>query len=203
MQEILLKAQNLSKQFGHHLIFSEVNFELKGPGLYAITGSNGSGKSTLLKILAGIMAPSSGQVTFRCNEYNITDEYYKHLSYAAPYQELPEELTLGELVQFYGSFRSLNIKTSELYQHFQLPDTGDKILKTFSSGMKQRVRLGLALLTEANITFLDEPTSNLDRQGIEWYQHLLSKKRNERLIIVASNTQREEYPDPLAIFEIE
>ncbi len=203
MQEITLKAQNLSKRFGNQLIFQNFSFELSGPGLYAITGKNGSGKSTLLKILSGLLSPSTGTVELVIRSKKFTADYYYQLSIAAPYQELPEELTLAELVDLYSTFRTLDLPDkADLHKNFCLPNTGLKPIKTFSSGMKQRVRLGLAFYTRAAILFLDEPVSNLDQEGTEWYQSNVKSHSTQKLIVVSSNHQQEEYPEAKGIFEI-
>lgn len=204
MQEIVLRAQNLSKRFGRQILFVDFSFELTGPGLYAIVGRNGSGKSTLLKILSGILTPTSGQIILQINEQKINEIDYKKMSFAAPYQELPEELSLPELVSFYNGFRHLNLPIPiDVYESFQLPKTGDKPIKSFSSGMKQRVRLGLAFFTDAPLLFLDEPTSNLDAAGIEWYRHYVRILSEHRLIVVSSNHHLDEYPDANGILEIQ
>lgn len=204
MEEIVLKAQNLSKRFGNQIVFQNFSFELTGPGLYAITGKNGSGKSTLLKILAGLLSPTSGRVEVFVHSQKIVEDYFKELSIATPYQELPEELTLAELIEFYKTFRKLDLLDYEnLDQYLYLVNSGLKPIKTFSSGMKQRVRLGLAFRTKGSLLFLDEPTSNLDQEGTDWYQLNVRLLASQKLIIVSSNHQPEEYPDAKGILEIQ
>lgn len=204
MEKIVLKAQNLSKRFGNQLVFTNFSFELEGPGLYAITGRNGSGKSTLLKILCGILAPSTGRVIPIVRDVAITERYASLVTIATPYQELPEELSLAELIDFYAAFRSLKLPyPSDLYKNFQLPDTGQKPVKSFSSGMKQRVRLALAMYTHAPFLFLDEPTSNLDASGVLWYKSLILEQLSKKLIVVSSNHLPEEYPNAKGVFEIQ
>ncbi|MCX8149271.1 ABC transporter ATP-binding protein [Thermaurantimonas aggregans] len=204
MEKIVLKAQNLSKRFGNQLVFKDFSFELKGPGLYAITGRNGSGKSTLIKILCGLLAPTTGRVMPFVNDVEVAEHYFSLISIATPYQELPEELSLAELVDFYSAFRTLNLPdTADLYKNFQLPVTGQKPIKSFSSGMKQRVRLGIAIYTHAPFLFLDEPTTNLDATGIQWYKSLIMEQISKKLIVVSSNHLPEEYPNAKGIFEIQ
>ncbi|MFN4300337.1 MAG: ATP-binding cassette domain-containing protein [Thermaurantimonas sp.] len=204
MEKIVLKAQNLSKRFGNQLVFKDFSFELEGPGLYAITGRNGSGKSTLLKILCGLLAPTAGEVKPLIDGVQITERFTSLISIATPYQELPEELSLKELVDFYAAFRALQLpNTDDLYINFQLPITGQKPIKSFSSGMKQRVRLGLAIYTQVPFLFLDEPTSNLDATGVQWYKSLVLEQLPKKLIVVSSNHLPDEYPNARGIFEIQ
>lgn len=74
-----------------------------------------------------------------------------------------------------------------------LSDAADKVVKYFSSGMKQRVRLALAVLSDTDVLLLDEPCSNLDREGIRWYQQLIEEHGAGRILVVCSNNIAEEY----------
>ncbi|MEM9052608.1 MAG: ATP-binding cassette domain-containing protein, partial [Bacteroidota bacterium] len=122
-------------------------------------------------------------------------EAYKHFSICAPYLELYEELTLNELVDFHFSFKALisEIDQKDFAKILELDKSATKEVKFFSSGMKQRVRIGLALLSDVSAIFLDEPTSNLDQKAAQWYKDLIEKYRKDRIVFVASNGQSDEY----------
>lgn len=156
----------------------------------AITGNNGSGKSTLLKLIAGITPLSKGKIEFFDHGNEISQENtYREITYCAPYQELIEELTLKELLEFHLSFRVMkgDKSANDIAEQLQLTHALNKPIFYYSSGMKQRVKLGLALLTHASVTLLDEPTTNLDKFGIDWYLNLVASVKSSRTIIVASN----------------
>jgi ABC-type multidrug transport system ATPase subunit len=124
------------------------------------------------------------------------EDIFSHLSFAAPYLELFEEFTLTESIEFQAQFKpfSNNLSTKQIVELTQLEKSQDKQIKYYSSGMKQRVRLALAVLADTPLLLLDEPTSNLDKKAIDWYQKLVDDFSKDRLIIVASNQQEYEYP---------
>lgn len=190
--EITLK--NLSKKYHHEWIFKNLNAEFVSGESYAITGPNGSGKSTLIQVIAGVLLPTSGTITYKKSALISPDDIYQQLSLASPYLELIEEFTLIEFLQFHFKFKilkkgvSINSIITELY----LDDAKNKYLKNFSSGMKQRLKLGLCFFAETPIILLDEPTSNLDQTGVKWYKKHIQSSMDEKLVIIASN-QKEEY----------
>ena len=191
---IEIKLDNLSKRFNQEIIFKNLNYHFSAGNCYAITGANGSGKSTLLKTIAGFSLPSKGSLKYLLNgELIALDEIYKYISIASPYMELIEDFTLQELLKYHSRFKAFKeeLSVGEVIDEMGLTNARKKTVKNFSSGMKQRVKLGLAFFSRAHVTFLDEPTTNLDVQGAEWYQKQL-KKIADRLIIIASN-QKEEY----------
>ena len=107
--------------------------------------------------------------------------------------ELIEELTLQEFIKFHFSFKKLqaNLSWQDVIHFLSLDDATEKMLKHFSSGMKQKLQLGLAFLTDVPIVLLDEPTANLDAPTIEWYLQQIEKVRHEKLIITFSNQPHE------------
>ena len=161
---------------------------------YAITGPNGSGKSTFLKTLSGAIPATEGKITFEQNESLIEPDAWPHyLSFAAPYLELIEEFTLEELLRFHFAFKQEARPDSleELAERMFLRTALGKEIKYFSSGMKQRLKLGLAFFSQSPILLLDEPTSNLDRMGIDWYLEQINEVKQDRLLIICSNQEYE------------
>ncbi len=185
-----IELKDVGKRFNYEWIFRHVSTTFTAGNAYALIGSNGSGKSTLMRVIAGQLSPSEGQVAYRLDNNRLNPEdYYKHLSIAAPYVDLINDLSLVEMIRFHQNFKSIieGIELEEVLQILGLTRHKDKPIKHFSSGMKQRTRLLLALLSEVKIVFLDEPCSNLDKQGIAWYQDMIAKYTNDKIIIVASN----------------
>jgi ABC-type multidrug transport system ATPase subunit len=182
---------NVSKKFNRKVIFQNINHHFRHHTITAITGHNGSGKSTLLQIIAGSTSPSQGTINYQLQHHS-TALPHAHLSMAAPYIELIEEFTIHEMVQCYFSFKPLHpsYHLQQLPDLFQLPHTHQPI-KNFSSGMKQRLKLGLACTTHTPLLLLDEPCANLDSNGIQWYQMLLNTQPH-KTIIIASNSKPEE-----------
>lgn len=191
-----IKLTNIGKRYNYEWIFRKMDHEFKGVYNYVILGSNGSGKSTLLQVIAGNLLQSEGDIEFNVHDKKVAgEEFYKHLSIAAPYLDLYEEFTLTESIEFQSKFKPFQkgLTTKEIIKLTQLEKSKDKQLKYYSSGMKQRVRLALAVLTDAPLLLLDEPTSNLDKKAIDWYQKLVDDFCMDKLIIVASNQLEYEY----------
>ncbi|WP_018342872.1 ABC transporter ATP-binding protein [Cytophaga aurantiaca] len=186
-------ASNIGKRYNRDWIFKNVSVSVESCSTLAITGSNGSGKSTLLQVLSSLTVPSIGTVSFFSGMEKADDtETYKLISYVSPYQEIIEEMTLAEMLQFHQSFKQLSIKDSKPFAEYCGINKGqNKEIRHFSSGMKQRVKLGLALLSDTPLLFLDEPTSNLDEQGSKWYLSEINKLIGKKTIVVASNIPEE------------
>jgi len=186
--------ENIGRRFNRDWIFREVNYTFKSGSIYAILGPNGSGKSTLLQVLNGSLGPSVGTISYTCNEKPVEVEaVYQHLSIAAPYLELIEDFSLSEMIDFHFKFKSYKsgMNNELLTDILALPGSKNKLIKYFSSGMKQRLKLALAFCSDTPILMLDEPTSNLDTQGVDWYLSLVQKFAENRLTIICSNQLHE------------
>ena len=185
-----IELENVSKRYRLEWIFKKVNQSFLPKEQYAITGPNGSGKSTLLKILSGHLSPSKGKVRFFDQEKAIDpNEVYRHVSYAAPYIELLEEFTLTEAINLHGKFKSFlhQLQTKDLIDILGFQKSKNKPIRHFSSGMKQRLKLVLSICSDTPLLLLDEPTTNLDTQGINWYRQLIATYAKDRLVVIASN----------------
>jgi len=190
---VKIEASNIGKRFNRDWIFKNISISIESCSTLAITGANGSGKSTLLHVLSSLTVPTIGTVSFFADSNKMDDsELYKHISYVSPYQEIIEEMTLTELLLFHQSFKQISIKESTAFASYCGINKGqNKEIRYFSSGMKQRVKLGLALLSDTPLLFLDEPTSNLDEQGNNWYLSEVTKLLGKKTIVVASNIPEE------------
>jgi ABC-type multidrug transport system ATPase subunit len=189
-----IKAENLGKRFNKFWVFRKFSFTFHSNFSYAITGPNGSGKSTLLHTLAGIIPSSEGILQYSTNNKSIPgEEIYNYLSIAAPYQELIEEFTLIELLDFHFKFKKLKdgLSKADLIELLRLGDSRTKEIRHFSSGMKMRLKLGLAFYSDTPILLLDEPTSNLDAKGTDWYLQEIKRNLANRLVIICSNQPHE------------
>lgn len=181
-----IQLNNLGKRFNKDWIFQSLNYCFTKGNHYVILGKNGSGKSTLLQCIAGFTNPSKGDIVF---EAIANENIYNHISIAAPYLELIEEMTALEQIAFHQSFKGLtnDITANTLLAYTGLANASHKEIRNFSSGMKQRLKLGLAFFSNSPLLLLDEPCSNLDKEGQQLYLDLVEKVKNEKLIIVASN----------------
>ena len=186
-----ISLHNAGKRFNRDWIFRHVSFDFLTAGTYAITGSNGSGKSTLLQVIAGAMLQSEGTVKYSNTISTSINEPYQQIALAAPYLELIEELTAGELLQFHAGFKPLSHSISHILESVNLGNAASKQIRYYSSGMKQRLKLAQAFFSISPVLLLDEPTTNLDNEGIGLYQNLIKEHIGKRLLIVSSNVPQE------------
>lgn len=189
-----IQLQNCGKKFNRNWIFKDLNHTFTSGNSYAILGPNGSGKSTLMQCIAGYMSISKGKIEFSDNTVINEELKYQHLSLASPFLELIEEFTLRETIDFHFNMKKLSYlaKKEEIVEVLGLGHSIDKQLKFYSSGMKQRVKIALAVFSDTEILMLDEPCTNFDETAIAWYQDLIAKYTTNRLVLVASN-QKHEY----------
>ena len=192
---------NTGKRYNREWIFRHVNHEFLPGKSYAITGPNGSGKSTLLQVIAGAVLHSEGEINYTDTGCGIQDnklagripesEAYRHISIATPYLELIEEMTATEFLDFHATFKPFNLPVTEMLSAVSLHNAANKQIRYFSSGMKQRLKMAQAFFCNTPVLLLDEPTTNLDQDGIALYRHLISNHTNGRLVIVSSNDEQE------------
>jgi len=190
-----LVLDNVGKKFQYKWIFKGVDCQLQSGDVLSVRGNNGAGKSTLLKIISGHLTPNQGQVLYTdTNGENIDrDSIYSEISLAAPYINLLSRLNLVEILDFYQRFKPLRsgLDTEQLIKLTGLKTASHKQLRFYSSGMLQRVKLAMAICVESCILILDEPTTNLDEDGIEWYMETLKAYNDNRIIIIASNVEHD------------
>jgi len=197
MSEFKLEVKSISKHFSRRKnIFSDISFDLINSEITGIAGQNGSGKTTLLKIISGILSPSSGEVYLHVDQISVKKEnFIYYFSFVSPYLVLYEEFTPIEHLKLFTKMKGIKFNTdkaNELLSSFKLYNRRNDQIKTFSSGMKQRVKYGLALMNEPQILLLDEPFTNLDNPGIDVIISIITEKQKEGTgIIIASNDDRE------------
>lgn len=188
-----ISLNNIGRRFNKEWIFKHISVEFVTGNSYAVLGPNGSGKSTLISILTGSLTPSEGEIGYSSTENIPVENIYQYISLAAPYLELIETFTLKEIIEFHFKFKNFapNVDAKNLISILGLEKSAHKEIKYFSSGMKQRTKLALAFCADTPILFLDEPTSNLDVQGIKWYKDLVEEFTKDRLTIIGSNQVQE------------
>lgn len=189
-----INLQSVGKRFENNWVFRNISQEFKEAGKYAVLGPNGSGKSTLLKAISGSLTITEGEVNYTYKGTALSmDALYYHITIAAPYLDLPEEYNLEELISFHKTFKRINLSAKEIIEKLELGHTRDRLYKRFSSGMKQRVKLGLAIMSDAPLLLLDEPCTALDASAVKWYQSLITDYSSHKTILVFSNHKEEEY----------
>jgi ABC-type multidrug transport system ATPase subunit len=183
---------NTGKRFNREWIFKKFNQTFLQGKTYAITGANGSGKSTLLQVIAGATLHSQGEIQYEESNTTIANDMaYKQIAIAAPYLDLIEEMTATEFLQFHAAFKTLTNTIEEILASVGLAAAANKQIRYFSSGMKQRLKLAQAFFSNTTVLLLDEPTTNLDAEGISIYKNLFAQHTKNKLVIVSSNDKNE------------
>jgi len=193
---VKIVLEKAGKKFYREWIFRNLNIEIRPSEPLAVLGPNGSGKSTLLQIISGSVTPTEGSISYFEDKKKIeASDIFRHVSIAAPYLELPEEFTMTEIIRFHFRFKKPvnDFSEDEIISITGLEHAKNKTCKYFSSGMKQRLKLSLAILSDVKMILLDEPCSNLDADAVSWYRELITLYSQDKTIIVCSNNHTEEF----------
>ncbi len=187
-------VENIHKTFGYYRILKGVSFSAMPGKSVAITGRNGAGKSTLLKILCGLLRADKGHVALSLEgKKDVESRYlYRYFGLVSPYLQLYEELTAIENLRFAADLRGLKSTNQEFFNLLEmvgLQKRGDDAVKTYSSGMKQRLKYAFAYQGNPPLLFLDEPTSNLDKDGVGRVYNLMKEYKKEHILVFATNDE--------------
>jgi ABC-type multidrug transport system ATPase subunit len=186
---------HIGKRYQKEWIFRGIDGQWNEDSCTAIFGGNGSGKSTLTQIISGFLSSSEGELRWSINDKPIPrDKVYEHVSLCTPVVQLWDDFTLRENIEFFLRFKSLrnHFSAADFMQIIELEKQEHRALKNFSSGMRQRVKLGMAILANTSLLILDEPCSHLDERAVQWFQQLLKMHSVGRTIFVASNKDERE-----------
>jgi heme exporter protein A len=190
-----LTLENVGKDFENKRIFNKISFDLESGKSAAIIGPNGSGKTTLVRIVCGLIRPSRGKIVYSVNQKTIEiQDVYKHIGLVGPYLELYEELTAMENLLFFAKMKRVSHareKILSLMDQLNLAGREDDNVRTYSSGMRQRLKYVFALLSNPEILVLDEPTSNLDSDGIDRVYEIMRIQKNKNILLIATNDQND------------
>lgn len=187
---IELSGNKLTKVFNRRVIFEDISFSLSPQHTLLISGPNGSGKSTLVKLISGVLTPTRGEVRVALEGEDALASLHAIIGLVSPYLQMYDEFTARENLQFSlaaRGLRNLEPEIQPLLEELQLRGRLDEPVRTFSSGMKQRVKYAFALIHHPPILILDEPMSNLDVKGVELVKELMRQQRLEGILIVATN----------------
>jgi heme exporter protein A len=196
MNRIHISARNISKTFNRRKIFSDISFSTSAPGSIAITGKNGAGKSTLAKIIAGVLSSTSGELSIELDGKKLDEEARKtHIGFVSPYLNFYDEFSAMEnlflLMRIRSSHDLLDHEIEPLLKRFGLWERRDDAIRGYSTGMKQRLKYVFALAHSPSVLMLDEPTANLDNDGIKVVEDVVTEQKRSSILIVATNDSAE------------
>ena len=172
----MIEVRGLQKRFGSVTALDGVTFDVRPGETFALLGPNGGGKTTTLKCLAGLIVPSAGQIHihgFDLARQSIAAK--TTLSYLPQRVAFPEQVTAREVLEFYRRLRHLGPeRVDSALEQSALEDASERPVSEFSGGMLQRLGIAVAMLADAPILLLDEPTASLDPEGAADLRTLLA-----------------------------
>lgn len=186
MKDLILETKNLSKQYGKQMAAENISLEIEKNTIYGLLGPNGAGKSTILKMIVGLIRPTSGQILFKGQPWNT-----KHLSNIGSLIETPAlyaNLTAEENLLVHTTLLGLpKNRIYEVLETVDLTNTEKKKASQFSLGMKQRLGIAIALLSNPDLLILDEPTNGLDPFGIQELRKLIHFFPKKGITVILSS----------------
>lgn len=188
-------AENVEKKFNHRQVIKGINFQLEEADSLVVTGANGTGKTTLVRMISGLLSPSSGKIEYFLDGQQISREsVYSRIGLVGPYLQLYKDLTAWENLAFFAKARHGKVdadRIRELMEYVGLAGREHDELKTYSSGMLQRIKYVAALYHDPDILILDEPTANLDEVGKHLVYDIIEKHKQQHIVIIATNEVEE------------
>jgi len=192
MSALSLIATGVTKEFNRRTIFRDVSISLSRGESLAITGRNGSGKSTLVKVVAGLLSATRGKVEYAVDGIRLdVEDLRHHIGFVSPYLQLYDEFSGNENLELLSKIRSdVRIDAGRIQEVLETVGLWERRLdyvRTYSSGMKQRLKYAFAVLHRPSLLMLDEPTSNLDHDGIAMVKKIVDEQKKHGVLIVATN----------------
>jgi heme exporter protein A len=191
INKVKIVGDQIAQKFNDRAVFKGVSFEVESGSSLVLAGSNGSGKTTLIRIICRLIRPSRGSVKYFGGDTEIShDSLYPVIGLVGPYLQLYNNLTALENYTFFAKIRGLPVDIpylKNLMEKLGLQGRELDELRTYSSGMLQRVKYVMALLHQPHVLILDEPTSNLDEKGAEIVYEIMESQKKDKILIVATN----------------
>lgn len=191
MKEVVLKTNNLTKQYNKNVVLDNVNITIKKGDIYGLFGRNGTGKTTLMKIITTLASPTSGtfELFNTCSENDELFDNKKRVGSLIEYPAFYPNLSAYDNLKYYTIQRGIVDKNqiNKVLELVNLTGTGKKKVKTFSLGMKQRLGIALAILNSPDFVILDEPINGLDPIGISELRDTFKKLSDNGITLLISS----------------
>ncbi len=201
----MIQVEHVVKQYGKFTAVNDISFTVKEGEVFALLGPNGSGKTTTMKSIVGLNVPTSGRIlvnTLDVRRY--PKETRRFMSYLPQRVVFPENQSARDIMRFYCRVRKLPLeRADEMLERARFNGFSDKLVSEFSGGMVQRLGLAVVSLPDAPILLLDEPTANLDPQGVKRFrEYILNQRENGKTIIFSTHLlqEAEQLADRVGIF---
>ncbi len=201
----MIRVEHLTKTYGSRVAVNDISFAVGKGEAFAFLGPNGSGKTTTLRAIMGLHLPTSGRVLVDGRDVAVSPrETRRMISYLPQRVVFPESLTAREILEFYARVRGLRQgAVSEGMLRARFDGFDGTVAGEFSGGMTQRLGLALVCLPDAPILLLDEPTANLDPEGVKRFREFVREQREAGKTVVFSThllAEAEQLADRVGIF---
>ena len=201
--ELMIKIENLHKNFGKLTVLDGLNLEIKQGGIFAILGPNGSGKTTLIKCLLGMVIPNSGNITHENQSILHKWRYRNKINYLPQIANFPANLTVNELLKMVKNLRPKASNDKELISKFGVESFLNKKLGNLSGGTKQKINIILTFMFDSDLIILDEPTTGLDPISLIYLKKIIQeeKAKGKTILVTTHNMSLVDKPN-ISIIEI-
>jgi len=186
-----LHVEGLEKRFGARKVLAGLTFDVAPGEALGVSGPNGSGKSTLLQVLCGLLRPTRGSVLFRADGDLTPFQARPMLGFASPALQLYDNLSAAENLAFFATFRGVAADVPALLARVGLDPKRRDPVRSYSSGMRQRLKLAWAVMHNPSVLLLDEPGANLDAPGRALVADLVAEQKGKGFVILATNDPEE------------
>lgn len=188
----MLELSVVTKYFKQNSVLNDISFSLP-KGVHLLTGPNGAGKTTLLRIIAGIVAPTTGQVSL--NGIVLSDEtvkYKAHIGYLPQKFGVYSEMTAQKFLRYFADLKGIptsisGLRVKEIMDITRIISFQNKSLRDWTKGMRQKVGIAQALLNDPDLLIMDEPLSGLDPEERYYFCELFSKLASNRIVLLSTH----------------
>ena len=206
-EKIVIKAERLTKQFGHFTATDHITFEVREGEIFGFLGANGAGKTTAMRMLCGLSQPSDGWATVAGYDVATQHEQVKqNIGYMSQKFSLYDDLTVEENFTLFGgiygmSRKEMKEKTTRLLEELDFASERKTKVKSLPLGWKQKLAFSLAIFHEPKIVFLDEPTGGVDPVTRRQFWELIyqAADRNITVFVTTHYMDEAEYCDRVSI----
>lgn len=206
-QNIVIKAENITKVFGDFTAVDRLSFEVNKGEIFGFLGANGAGKTTAMRMFIGLSIPTSGSATVAGFDVSKeTEKIKKNIGYMSQKFSLYGNLTVKENLDFFGGIygiprKELKIKGAELIKELSLENEKNKLVSELPLGWKQKLAFSVAIFHEPQIVFLDEPTGGVDPVTRRQFWNMIydASERGITIFVTTHYMDEAEYCDRISI----
>lgn len=195
MDNPVVNVNGISKIIKKQTLVDEISFQIPSGSILALCGGNGAGKSTVLRMIAGILQPTTGEISVNGLHWRKSrKEFSMQIGYMPDDYQFTHGLSAEETLTFWAALRKVpkrKARVEEVLALVGLEDKRNRLVSTFSKGMRQRVLFAQALLAKPPLLIMDEPTNGLDPFWMNEFVNLLQQIREEGHTVIFSTHQLE------------